>query len=53
LGPSPSRQFKQYRRSSAVTELRHFEGRGHALTIDHGWKDIADATLQWLKTQDL
>jgi pimeloyl-ACP methyl ester carboxylesterase len=41
--------FKQYRRSTAVTELKHFEGRGHSLTIDHGWKDVADATLAWLK----
>jgi len=33
-----------------VTELRQFEGRGHSLTIDHGWKDVADAVLDWLKT---
>ncbi|MCW2529550.1 MAG: hypothetical protein JWM76_4410 [Pseudonocardiales bacterium] len=42
--------FKQYRHSSAVTELKQFEGRGHSLTIDHGWKDVADAILLWLKT---
>lgn len=41
--------LKQYRHSKAVTELKQFEGRGHSLTIDHGWKDVADATLQWLK----
>jgi len=42
--------LKQYRDSAAVTELRQFEGRGHSLTIDHGWKDVADAVLDWLKT---
>ena len=26
--------FKQYRDSTAVTELRQFEGRGHSLTVD-------------------
>ncbi|MBB5915679.1 pimeloyl-ACP methyl ester carboxylesterase [Nocardia transvalensis] len=40
--------LKQYRDSTAVTELRQFEGRGHSLTIDSGWKDVADAILTWL-----
>jgi alpha-beta hydrolase superfamily lysophospholipase len=42
--------LKQYRDSTAVTELKQFEGRGHSLTIDHGWKEVADAILDWLKT---
>ena len=41
--------LKQYRDSSAVTELKQFEGRGHSLTIDEGWKDLADTVLDWLK----
>ncbi len=45
--------FKQYRDSTAVTELRQFEGRGHSLTVDSGWRDVADAVLGWLKVQDL
>ncbi|WP_067888417.1 alpha/beta hydrolase [Nocardia vaccinii] len=40
--------LKQYRDSTAVTELRQFEARGHCLTIDSGWKDVADAVLTWL-----
>ncbi|RMI32423.1 alpha/beta hydrolase [Nocardia stercoris] len=40
--------LKQYRDSTAVTELRQFEGRGHSLTIDSGWKEVADAVLDWL-----
>ena len=42
--------LKQYRDSAAVTELKQFEGRGHSLTIDHGWQDVAQAVLDWLKT---
>jgi pimeloyl-ACP methyl ester carboxylesterase len=40
--------LKQYRDSTAVTELKQFEGRGHSLTIDSGWKDVAAAVLEWL-----
>jgi len=42
--------LKQYRDSTAVTELKQFEGRGHSLTIDAGWKDVANTVLDWLKT---
>jgi pimeloyl-ACP methyl ester carboxylesterase len=40
--------FKLYRHSTAVTELKQFEGRGHSLTVDHGWKEVADAIIEWL-----
>jgi alpha-beta hydrolase superfamily lysophospholipase len=45
--------LKQYRDSTAVTELKQFEGRGHSLTIDSGWKEVADAVLEWLHTNGL
>src|SRR3954451_22166113 len=45
--------LKQYRDSTAVTELKQFEGRGHSLTINSGWKQIADAVLAWLHTNGL
>ena len=45
--------FDHYRHSLAVTELKQFEGRGHALTIDHGWHDVAAACLQWLAAQGM
>ncbi|WP_029135696.1 alpha/beta hydrolase [Nakamurella lactea] len=45
--------FKQYRHSSAVTELLEFAGRGHSLTIDAGWRDVADGCLGWLTEQGL
>jgi alpha-beta hydrolase superfamily lysophospholipase len=40
--------LKQYRDSTAVTELKQFEARGHSLTIDNGWREVADAALEWL-----
>ena len=45
--------LKQYRHSTAVTELRQFEGRGHSLTIDSGWSEIAEAVMVWLREQGL
>jgi pimeloyl-ACP methyl ester carboxylesterase len=45
--------LKQYRDSTAVTELKQFEGRGHSVTIDGGWKEVADAVLDWLKERGL
>ncbi|MFI5910590.1 alpha/beta hydrolase [Dactylosporangium sp. NPDC051541] len=40
--------LKQYRHSNAITEILEFPDRAHSLTIDHGWGDVADATLDWL-----
>jgi pimeloyl-ACP methyl ester carboxylesterase len=45
--------LKQYRGSTAVTELKQFEGRGHSLTIDDGWLDVAEASLAWLREKNL
>jgi pimeloyl-ACP methyl ester carboxylesterase len=44
---------KQYRHSAAVTELLEFPDRGHSLTIDSGWREVADACLAWLDKQGL
>lgn len=44
---------KQYRHSSAVTELLEFADRGHSLTIDSGWREVADGCLDWLAKQGL
>ena len=45
--------LKQYRDSTAITELKQFEGRGHSLVVDHGWRDVAEAVLDWLKQNNL
>jgi len=44
---------KQYRHSSAVTDLEEFADRGHSLTIDSGWREVADVCLAWLAKQGL
>ena len=39
-----SRQtHKLYRNSSAITDLKTFADRGHSLTIDSGWREVADS----------
>jgi pimeloyl-ACP methyl ester carboxylesterase len=45
--------LKQYRHSDAVTDILEFPDRAHSLTIDHGWRDVADASLAWLRKQGL
>src|SRR5262249_21923206 len=45
--------LKQYRGSPAVTAIVEFADRGHSLTIDSGWREIAEASLHWLEKQGL
>jgi pimeloyl-ACP methyl ester carboxylesterase len=45
--------LKQYRHSEAVTELVEFPDRGHSLTIDSGWREVAESALGWLGKQGL
>jgi pimeloyl-ACP methyl ester carboxylesterase len=45
--------LKQYRHSAAVTELQTFEDRGHSLTVDRSWPEVADAVLSWLKANGI
>ena len=45
--------LKQYRHSAAVTELKEIRGRGHSLTIDSGWREVANTALAWLKQRSL
>ena len=40
--------LKRYKHSSAVTDLMEFADRGHSLTIDSGWREVAEACLTWL-----
>jgi pimeloyl-ACP methyl ester carboxylesterase len=42
---------KLYRKSPALTELEEFPDRGHSLTIDRGWSEVADRVLGWLERQ--
>jgi non-heme chloroperoxidase len=41
--------FKKQRRNEGVTEIVEMKGRGHALTIDSGWREVADTALAFVK----
>jgi pimeloyl-ACP methyl ester carboxylesterase len=36
-----------------ITDLKVFEDRGHSLTIDHGWREVADYVLHWMQRYSL
>jgi pimeloyl-ACP methyl ester carboxylesterase len=44
-----SASYKKERKNKAVTEFVTVPGRGHALTIDSGWRDVADTALEFVK----
>jgi hypothetical protein len=46
-------QSKKYRHSVAVTDLHDFPDRAHSLTMDSGWRAVAEDVLAWLQAQDL
>jgi non-heme chloroperoxidase len=35
--------------NASLTELVEMPGRGHSLTIDHGWRDVADVALGFIR----
>jgi len=41
--------YKRQRRNPAVTEIVKIPNRGHALTIDHGWREVAETALTFVK----
>jgi non-heme chloroperoxidase len=41
--------FKKQQRNHAVTEIVEMPNRGHALTIDNGWREVADTALAFVK----
>jgi non-heme chloroperoxidase len=41
--------YKRQRRNPAVTEIVKIPNRGHALTIDHGWRVVAQAALDFVE----
>lgn len=43
--------FRRYRFSRAVTDLERIADRGHSLTIDSGWRQVAGTALNWLETR--
>jgi len=41
--------FKRQKRNEGVTEIVEIKDRGHALTIDSGWREVADTALAFVK----
>jgi non-heme chloroperoxidase len=41
--------FKKQKRNPCHTEYIEMKDRGHALTIDHGWREVAQVTLSFLR----
>jgi non-heme chloroperoxidase len=41
--------FKRQHRHYGVTEITAIPNRGHALTIDSGWHEVADTALRFVK----
>src|ERR1700749_4155761 len=41
--------YKRQRHNPAVTEIVKIPNRGHALTIDHGWREVAQTALDFVK----
>ena len=39
-------------KNPAVTELVDIPGRGHSLTIDHGWKEVAEIALGFVREHE-
>jgi len=42
--------YKLQSKNPGVTEIVEIPGRGHSLTIDSGWKDVADAALAFVQS---
>ena len=41
--------YKKQKRNDGVTEVAKIKGRGHALTIDNGWREVAGTALAFVQ----
>jgi non-heme chloroperoxidase len=41
--------YKKQKRNPGVTEIVKIPNRGHALTIDHGWREVAETSLEFVR----
>jgi non-heme chloroperoxidase len=41
--------YKKQKRNESVTEIAEIPNRGHALTIDSGWREVADKALAFVQ----
>src|SRR2546421_2093648 len=47
--PIANASFKKQRRNPGVTEIEKIPNRGHALTIDSGWREVAEKALAFVR----
>jgi len=45
----PRLRTKRQRRNPGITEIREIPNRGHSLTIDSGWREVAEVALAFVK----
>jgi pimeloyl-ACP methyl ester carboxylesterase len=41
--------YKRQKHNEAVTEIKRIPNRGHSLTIDSGWQEVAETSLEFVK----
>jgi non-heme chloroperoxidase len=41
--------YKIQSKNPGTTEIEYIKGRGHSLVIDHGWREVADVALSFVK----
>ncbi len=41
--------FKQQKDDPSITEIVEMPGRGHSLTIDNGWREVATTALDFVR----
>jgi pimeloyl-ACP methyl ester carboxylesterase len=41
--------YKKQKPNQGVTEIKKIPNRGHALTIDSGWREVAETTLEFVR----
>jgi pimeloyl-ACP methyl ester carboxylesterase len=41
--------YKRQRHNPGVTEIKKIPNRGHSLTIDSGWREVAETALEFVK----
>jgi pimeloyl-ACP methyl ester carboxylesterase len=41
--------YKRQKRNPGVTEIKQMPNRGHSLTIDNGWREVAETALDFVK----
>lgn len=41
--------YKRQKRNPGVTEIKKMANRGHSLTIDDGWREVAQTALDFVQ----